>query len=321
MGPRRAVRFLPLGFLLLAAPPALPCDSTGCLMLTRGTAGLLGRGTFQVDVSFRYSDMSSKREGTDPTDEVIRPKVFIEQGRLVDGYHEDESASESFLQVDLSYGLLAETTVFASLPAFGQRYYDVSHGGVLTSYNVRGLGDLVLGVRQALVKGAQRSLVASLGFKVPTGSNDVIDEYDGTILDPTMQPGTGSGDVITALQWSSTVGKGQVSASASYQINTTNDFDYRFGNELVAAVTGARAFGRFSPSLQLKLWNRPRYDFVGDSVPSTGGTILYANGGARFSSADGLGFYAFVIVPVLRDINDAQLAPRVSVVAGLSKSF
>jgi hypothetical protein len=307
---------------LALVPATFACDSTTCLMLTRGAAGLMGRKAFQVDVSFRYTDMSARRQGTSSTSAVIRPKVYIEGQTIFPGYHEDLRGSESFLQVDLAWGLAARTTVFASMPVFGQKYYDVGHQGSLNNYNIRGIGDLVLGARQALLQTPQRALVASVGFKVPTGDNGIIDDYDDTVLDPTMQPGTGSGDFITALQWSTVAAaKMEVALSGSYQMNRTNDYNYRFGNEAIAAVTASRAFGRFTPSLQVKLNGRGRSEFVEDDVPSTGGTVVYLNTGVRMRSADGLGLYGFLLFPVYRDVNDAQLAPKLSVVVGLSKTF
>jgi hypothetical protein len=162
--------FLPLVSTALAVGTpvrAAACDSATCLMLTRGTAGLMGRGSFQVDVSFRYTDLSARRQGSSSTDTVVRPKVFIERGVLVPGYHQDLTGSESALQMDLAFGLASRTTLYASMPVFGQKYYEVGHQGFETVYNVRGIGDLVLGARQALYRSPQRTLVAGLGFKCP----------------------------------------------------------------------------------------------------------------------------------------------------------
>jgi len=307
-----------------AEPPAqaTACDSTTCLMLTRGTAGLLGRGSFQFDVSFRYTDLSARRQGTSSIDSVVRPKVFIERGVIVPGYHQDLTGSESALQVDLAFGLASRTTLYASMPVFGQKYYEVGHQGFETVYNVRGIGDLVLGARQALYRSPQRTIVAGLGFKLPTGKNGVIDDYDATVLEPTMQPGTGSGDVILALQWSSVApGKTQLTLSGSYQAYSENDYRYDFGNEAIGALTVSRAFDRLTPSLQVKLYSRARSRFVEDDVPSTGSTALYLNAGLRFQSPEGFGLYGFFLLPAYRDVNDAQLAPRFSVLLGLTKAF
>jgi hypothetical protein len=112
-----------------------------------------------------------------------------------------------------------------------------------------------------------------------------------------------------------------VSLAGSYQLNTTNDYNYRFGSEVILAATASRAFGRLSPSLQVKLNLRGRSSFVDEDVPSTGAAYLYLNTGLRGSTADNFGYYAFALFPVYRDVNDAQLAPRFSVLVGLSKTF
>lgn len=307
---------------LLLPSPSLPCDSTCCLMLTRGTSGLMGRGSFQLDVSFRHTDMSTRLQGTEATEQVVRPKVLLETGEIIPGYHQDQVGTESFLQLDAAWGVSSATTVFASLPLLTHRNYVIAHGGAQTTYNVRGVGDLVVGARRALVRGPARMLVASVGVQLPLGRSDTIDPYDSTILDPTLQPGTGSGDVITALQWS-TVGPGrtEVSVSGTYQINTVNRYDYRFANQAIAALTVGRPIGRFTPSLQVKLFHQGRSDLGSSDVPSTGATILYLNAGLRFRSAEGMGIYGNVLVPAYRRMNDAQLAPRFSVLFGLAKAF
>jgi hypothetical protein len=275
-----------------------------------------------VDLSFRYTDTSARRQGTSETDTVVRPKVYLEEGVLVPGYHEDLTGSESALQLDLGYGVAERTTLYASMPVFSQKYYRVGHGGFETTYNVRGIGDLVLGARQALHSRPQRSLVAALGVKIPTGDHDRIDGYDSTILDPTMQPGTGAGDVILALGFSSVVGGGmQLTCSGSFQAYGQNDYDYDFGNEAIVAASLSRSFSRLTPSLQAKLYTRGRSQFVGDPVPSTGSTVLYLNAGLRYQMPDGPGFYGFLLLPAYRDVNDPQLAPRFSLLIGLSRSF
>jgi hypothetical protein len=306
----------------LAPVSSFPCDSTCCLMLTRGASGLVGRGAFQVDLSFRHTDMSTRLEGTGGTDTVVRPKVYLEEGEIIPGYHEDREGSESFFQVDAAWGVASSTTVFASLPLSIHRYYVIGHGGTETSYSVHGLGDLVVGARQALVRRPGRVLAVSLGVELPTGPNDRIDSYDSTLLDPMLQPGTGSGDVITALQWS-TLGPGrtEVAVSGTLQLNTFNDYRYRFGNQAIAALTVGRPLGRFTPSLQVKLVTQERGRLEDEEVPSTGGTSVYLNTGLRFRSADGFGVYGHLLVPAYQRVNDAQLAARFSILFGISKAF
>jgi hypothetical protein len=309
-----------LGVLVPAS--SFPCDSTCCLLLTRGTSGLVGRRGFQIDASFRYTDMSTRLEGTQEADSVIRPKVLLETGDVIPGYHDDREGTESYLQLDAAWGIASSTTVFASWPVLTHKYYVVGHGGVQTTYNVRGMGDPVVGARHALFRSPGRVLVASVGVQLPLGDDDRIDEFDQTVLDPTMQPGTGSGDLITALQWTSVgPGRTEISLSGTYQVNTTNSYDYQFANQAIAAVTVSRPVGTITPSLQVKLFNQGRSELGSDPVPSTGATVVYLNAGLRYRSTEGVGLYGFVLAPVYQRVNDAQLGARFSMLFGISKAF
>jgi len=323
VGRRRAALLAGVIVLSGARPQgAVACDSTCCLMLTRGGAGLLRKGGFQLDFSYRTTDMSAKMAGDAPVDQVIRPKVLLETGRLIPGYHQDLRGTDSFLQVDAAFGVLPSTTVFASVPLLSHRTYDIGHGGYQTAYNLRGIGDLVVGARQSLVRSPQHALVVTAGFKLRTGKNDTIDTYDSTILDPTMQPGTGSNDFVGTLTWVTVApGRTELGLSTSYQVNTTNGYDYRFGNLAIAAATLSRSFGGFIPSLQLKLVDQARNDFVGGGVPSTGSRTLYLNTGLRYRTAEGVALYAHVLVPLYRYVSEDQLAPRYSVLVGFTKVF
>lgn len=318
--PVAALLLLPI--LALVARSTAACDSTCCLLLTRGQAGLLRRGGFQLEFSFRSTDMSARLQGSESTDTVIRPKLLLETGEVIPGYHQDLEGTDSFLQLDAAWGAAASTTLFASMPLITHREYVIGHGGVQTRYNPRGIGDLVVGARRALVSGGQRSLVAAVGVKLPTGKDDVIDEYDSTILDPTMQPGTGSGDVIVTLLWRTLAPGGtELGLSGSYQINTTNSYDYKFGNQGIAAATLSRPFGRLIPSFQLKLVGQAHSFFVGSAAQSTGATTVYGNAGLRYQTAEGISLYAHLLLPIYRHVNDAQLAPRHSLLIGLAKAF
>jgi hypothetical protein len=319
---RRTLCFAILALGTLRSLPAPACDSNCCLILTRGQAGLLRRGGFQVDFSFRSTSMSTRLAGSSPVDTVVRPKVLLETGELIPGYHEDREGTDSFLQLDAAWGVAASTTLFASLPLLSHRSYVIGHGGGQTSYDVRGIGDLLLGARHALLRRPQRSLVAGVGFQVPTGKNDILDIYDSTILDPTLQPGSGSGDLVASLLWSTVAPlRTEIGLSGSYQIDTTNSYKYRFGNTAIAAVGVSRPTGSFVPSLQVKLVRQDSSRFVGDYVPSTGSTTVYLNGGLRYRTPEGVALYRHLLVPVYRHVNDAQLAPRFSVLFGLSKAF
>lgn len=58
----------------------------------------------------------------------------------------------------------------------------------------------------------------------------------------------------------------------------------------------------------------------GLSVPSTGSTFGYLTAGLRFFHGS-FSYYAVVQAPFYSNVNEAQLAPKTGVVAGVSRSF
>jgi hypothetical protein len=318
----RALRMLAFAAACGAAaapPPARACDSNGCFQMTRGD-GVLARGAFRVDFSFRSTDQSVRLHGTSPVDSVRRPKVWLEGGYMWPGFHEELDGSERFLQLDIAYGVRAGTSVFVSAPLQAARSYTVGHGSVTQAYRPRGFGDTLIGVRHSI--GAR--VVATLGVKAPTGEYDIIDGYDGTILDPMLQPGTGSLDALASvafafralepgLRWTAALSRQQSSASK---------YDYRFGGETIATVGVRRSMGGpIDLALQAKLFDKGRSTFLGEPVASTGVRHVYVTPGVHIRLSGKSAAYVLVTVPVHRRVNEAQLAPRSGIVAGLSRTF
>jgi hypothetical protein len=311
-----------LGTALLLSAPSSACDSTGCLLLTRGQNGVMAKGTWRVDLSVRDTDQSDPRRGGDPTNLVLRPKIYFEQERVVPAYHLDRDGQERFLQVDLAYGLFQRTSVFLSLPVTTQRSHDVLHGAVNTAYDVWGMGDGVIGLRQALAH--RGALVGGLALKAPLARHTLIDAYDQTILEPTLQPGSGAWSVVPSLQYSFGGLFPDISwtASASYEMTTTNDGQYRFGNESIATLGASRPLGRVvSASLQAKVFHKDRSLYRGTGVASTGTSVVYVTPGVRVRGPAGVGLYGFFQAPVYRYVNEAQLAPSHGWLVGLTRSF
>ena len=317
------MRAIHLSLALIAAaalaPRADACDSNGCFQMTRGD-GLVRKGEWRVDLSFRTTDQSVRLDGTAPTDSVRRPKVWLEGGYMWPGFHEELDGRERFLQLDVAYGIRAGTSVFATAPLRAARNYTVGHGGLTQEYLPHGFGDTLVGVRHSFA----RSLVATAGLKIATGSNDIVDDYDGTILDPMLQPGTGAFDVFGSLAYSFGAFHPSLrwTAAVSRQQTTANEYEYQFGSETIAALGVRRAVaGPVDLALQAKLFDKGRSMFLGDEVASTGVRYVYLTPGVHVRLPSALSAYVLTPVPVYRDVNEAQLAPRIGIVAGMSKTF
>ncbi len=204
----------------LAAGEATACDSSSCALVTRGQGGLLAKRAFRIDVSYRYTDDAVLLDGSSPAERVYRPKVALETGRIWPAFHRELGGHDSFLQLDLAYGLASRTTLLASVPVLADRSYSIAHAGIQQDYGTRGFGDALFGVRQAIVGG----LVGGLSVKLPSARHRIGGDFDGTILDPTLQPGSGSWDFVSGLQYAGHVAPWLVdwSLTGSYQVNTGN---------------------------------------------------------------------------------------------------
>jgi hypothetical protein len=297
-------------------------------MVTRGQSGLLAKGALRVDVSFRQTDETRLMRGSDVVDQVLRPKVDFENRRLTPGYHDELGGTSRFLQLDLAYGLGQRVSLVASVPLLAHRSFDIGHPPILReTYSTSGNGDTVLGARYALLAGSSASLVAGLGIETPTGRNSLVSpagRADRGILDPGLQPGSGSTNFIASavysrqapplgLEWS---------LSGSYQMNTRNDLGYRFGDTLIASATARRRLlDRLQASLQVKGVRIGRGDYLEQAVPSTGGKMVYLIPGLSFGPFAKASVYGFVTIPTYRYVNEAQLAPRLGFLLGVSRTF
>jgi Putative MetA-pathway of phenol degradation len=319
---------LALVFLLVTARAGLACDSTGCLMVTRSAGGLLPRKGFRLDLSFRSTDDSTLMNGSNTTNYVLRPKIDFEDGLVRPGFHQDLGGKARFLQLDLAYGLTGHTTLVTSAPIFTDRSYEIGHPPVLTEqYDTSGIGDTLVGVRHALVAQPSWSLVAGAGLEMPTGDYRLVAPaalFDVGVLDPMLQPGSGSWDVLLNLQSTRrlTTSGLDMTGALSYQINTTNPLDYSFGDDAIASVAVAHPFGtRVRGSMQVKWTHRGRSTYKGVGVESTGGTIVYAIPGLVVPLPARLSFYFYLPVPLYRYVNETQVAPHLSLVTGLARTF
>jgi len=167
-------------------------------------------------------------------------------------------------------------------------------------------------------------LVGGLSVKLPSARHRIGGDFDGSILDPTLQPGSGSWDFVSTLQYAGHIAPWLVdwSLSGSYQVNTTNDLGYRFGDLTVAAANASRTLkGPLAASLQIKFVHEARHAFLGEGVPSTGSSTLYVTPGLRLRLPDQTSLYGLVQLPPYRYVNETQLAVRAAFLVGVSKTF
>jgi len=333
---------LSLLFFGLAMSADASCGSSSCFLSTRSLDGVVLEGAFWVDISYRYVNQSRWLEGRKEVAEVLVPRIDFEGGEIEPDHHREIRTLNSQLQVDLAYGLTDRLTLSASLPLVNHRGHEHFHIEEAEAHETEGkaeegahaerfsnqdgttgLGDVQLGARYALLVEGRDLLIGGLGAKLPTDVYRLRDS-DGQINEPTIQPGTGTLDLFATLHYTRQIapGRSEWFALGSYRVSGENALDYRFGDEAVANLGMSRRVGeRITLSLQANGRRTGRDEFNGQPVPSTGATLVNLTPGVRLGSQSGTSLYGFVPIPIYQDVNDAQLAPRLGLVVGVSASF
>lgn len=327
------VRFARFAVGLALATAALPvratCGSATCFLVTGTQEGLASAGTFRADLSYRYIDQSRKLSGSSETDDVLVPKVDFAHGVLLPGHHREIRTQITAVQLDLAYAATARVTLLAGLPLLIDKDHEhFDDAGEPEEHFVgtdgtRGFGDVQLGARAGLVVRPMDLLTGDLAVKLPTGEYRLRDS-EGAINEPTIEPGSGSYDLIAALHYSHHLFPSPFEwfVSGSYRANRENDLRYRIGDETVLSVgVDHGSGGKLQWSVQINARRSARDRFFRDDVPSTGSTYVNITPGLGITSATGTRLYGYVQVPVHQRVNESQLAPRLSLILGVSKTF
>ncbi len=196
-----------------------------------------------------------------------------------------------------------------------------------------GLGDLILLGQYRLLGGSEalQALYVGVGVKVPTGKTDL--EYDGLLLNPDLQPGTGAWDGVFSLLYTKSGlwhHNSNLQLSATYRITSeaqrfSNTQAYRFGPEILlqAGLSQKISLGnqQIIPIILLR-YRHTRYDELNQSQAfNTGGQWLNAGGGLQWQVSPNIGVQANALFPLFRQLEGTQLTSSWRLSLGLNISL
>jgi hypothetical protein len=194
------------------------------------------------------------------------------------------------------------------------------------------LGDIkLIGAYQGFLP--NHNLGLQLGVKLPTGhyGTDVKFEsgpLQGEPLDTSLQPGTGSTDVIVGAYYHQYISgnfAGFVNAQFQSAVKSKQDQpgnDYRPGNSTTVSF-GVRYEGnpKWVPQLQMNLLHKSVDQGALADIYSTAGYVAYVSPGLTAQVAGNLHAFGFAQLPVYSDLVGYQLFPRYTFSAGASYAF
>ena len=305
---------------LVQGADALACAACGHIGSNDWqTQGINAQPGYAIDLSYDYIDQNQMRLGgrkassTDIVDfnaATGNPEAEVFTRNQILNLVFDYSAVEWGVNLQIPY---LDRNHATNQNGYGIPPLNSSHSGTL--------GDVrVLGRYSGFSSDQSSGLL--LGIKLPTGPTD-INFADGTQLDPSLQPGTDSTDLIAGGFQTGLIGQIGWFTQATLQHAVTSHGDYRPGDSITlnGGIRQARFGQRLTPMLQLNLVHRDR-DSGANALPEySGGNLVYLTPGFSVRLGGATSAYGFVQLPVYQYVNGLQLAPTSTVTVGIHHSF
>jgi len=314
--------------ILLSALPqrSHACASCGCTLSADAAMGYSALPGWRLSIEYDYIDQNQLRSGTQPVSGVPAGSELEHETvnqYVTAGLNYSPNSSWNLLLL-MPYVIRSHSTYGAYDPtqplpelsrsfssSIGDARFIASYQGFLPTHN--------LGVQ--------------LGVKLPTGQyGTAVDFYSGpnagTPLDASLQPGTGSTDVIVGAYYYQAISQnfdafvnGQFQAAVKHKMDQPGN-DYRPGNSTTVSF-GLRyeANPRWVPQLQMNLLHKSPDQGALADVQNTAGNVVYVSPGITAQLASSLHVFAFAQLPVYSNLYGFQLFPRWTASVGLTYAF
>ncbi len=308
---------------LIAMNDALACAACGCtLSKDWGAQGITTTPGFTADLSYTYINQNQLRYGSSAAS-AGQIGTLSAAGQEIEDYTTTRTTTASLNYTSDTWGVNAQ---FPFVQRTHGTFGNLGAWPATTDYassSDSGIGDIsVIGRYTGFSADKTTGIIA--GIKLPTGSTNANFSDGVTPLDPSLQIGNGSTDVILGGFLTGTAGEygwfAQGTVQHSVATKSFNGTNYRPGDaySLNTGIRYAKFGAKFTPMLQLNYIHRAPDDLGG---PIDGGTMVYLAPGASFRVGGGTSVYGFVQLPILQDVNGLQLSPRYTLTLGVSHSF
>lgn len=324
-------------FTSLAIPAtSFACASCGCTLSPDWDALTSSSGQgFRLDVRYDYLDQNQLRHGTHSISAADASQI-VNDG---EPQEVEQFTRNNYLTLGLDYSPrdLPDWGVHVQLP-----YVDRAHstlgtasdgqtagpdGGQYSSHTAS-IGDAqVIGRYTGLL--SDRRLALQFGLKLPTGSYtkqgaSTDPSNPGTVtIDPGLQPGTGSMDMIAGLAFTDRLNPvWDYLVQGQFQAALLTRAGYRPGNGANLNL-GLRyaGFQSAQPQLQLNVrYVRPDSGELADKE-NTGGVLVYLSPGANIPLTPQASLYAYMQLPLYQNVKGVQLVPHYTASVGFRYAF
>jgi hypothetical protein len=325
----------------LALAAALPssavfaCASCGCSINSDWSAqGLSSTSGWSMDLRYDVLNQNKLRSGThsiSATDAASATNTATGDPAEVEQY-----TNNHYLTATVDYSNGNTWGVSLSLPYINRAHstlgvdsdgttFDPANGAYTSS--AAGLGDVRV-IGRYFGFSERQNFGLQFGLKLPTGKkNQLANDGSGTAVDPGLQLGTGTTDLILGAYYFDRLSDDwgyftQGNFQAALNHSTMDAGSYKPGNNLNVSI-GARytGFRAFTPTVQLNARYAKRDSGDAADTFATGGKLVYLTLGAIVPATDKIAPYVNVQVPVYQNVNGIQLTPKYIASVGVRVAF
>jgi hypothetical protein len=311
---------------ILAPQNSQACATCGCTLSADAAMGYSAIPGWRLSIEYDYIHQDQLRSGTQAVSGVPA------------GYELEHDTLNRYVTAGISYSpssawnlLLFVPWVIRTHSTYGT--YDPTQPlPELSSSRSSSVGDLkLIGSYQGFLP--TNNLGVQLGVKLPTGNYYPSVEFysgpnAGTPLDASLQPGTGSTDVIIGAYYYRAISQdfdffinGQFQSAIKQHLDQPGN-DYRPGNSTTVSF-GLRyeSSPRWVPQLQVNLLHKSPDQGALADIQSTAGNVAYISPGFTVGLSAKLHAFAFMQFPVYSNLYGYQLFPRYTASAGATYAF
>lgn len=324
--PARTGAVLCLPLLVATSTSAWACATCGCTLNPDAATGYSTTQGWRISLEYDYIHQDRLRSGTHSA------------ATVPDGNELERETLNRYVTLGIHYAPSSKWSVQLYAPyvvrthsTYGE-FDSTQPLPELSSSRSASLGDLRLIVNyQGLL--ATRNLGIQFGVKLPTGQYGTAIKFNGgpaagEPLDASLQPGTGSTDLILGAYYYvpisqdfDLVANGQFQSAIKHHMDQPGN-DFRPGNATTLNI-GLRYEHnpRVTPQFQVNLLRKSPDQGALADVQSTAGTVIYLSPGISMAVTRRLQVFGFMQIPVYSNLYGYQLFPRYTASVGASYAF
>ncbi len=303
-----------------ALPVHASCGAAFCTLNTHWeTQGAWTGSGMRLDLRYEYIDLDQPLAGRERVSAGALPR-----------HHDEVRTLNRNLVATLDYSITSDWGVTVQAPWVDRRHWHVHnhHGARLPeSWDFSGLGDMRVIARHRFTGDSEslnaRGVIA--GLKLPTGETDVTNA-DGDPAERTLQPGSGTTDLIAGMYLNGPIDMGAQLATGFAQIQIQYPLnaraDFRPGNQYLLDLGMTYPLTpAWSGLLQINAQIKDR-DRGGEAEPrDSGESFVWLSPGLSCALTRATRIHGFVQLPLYQRVNGIQLTAGWTAAAGASWHF